>query len=100
MKAGLICLTDDLLWVWAAMDYTYCRRDSVLLVDCRFEQPQLSLIETGSLVKVVEFRYFGGLSVTEKAEVLKISSDTVTRDWNQAKAWLHRVLNSTLEHES
>ena len=90
MKAGLICLTDDLLWVCAAMYYTYCRRDRVLLVDRRFEQPQLSLIETGSLVKVVELRYFGGLSVTETAEVLKISSDTGTRDWNQAKAWLHR----------
>ncbi|HWQ32272.1 MAG TPA: sigma-70 family RNA polymerase sigma factor [Blastocatellia bacterium] len=43
--------------------------------------------------QVVELRYFGGLSVTETAEVLQISTDTVTRDWNQAKAWLFRVLN-------
>ena len=42
---------------------------------------------------VVELRYFGGLSVTETADVLKVSADTVTRDWNQAKAWLHRELN-------
>ncbi len=42
---------------------------------------------------VVELRYFGGLSVTETAEVLKISTDTVTRDWNQAKAWLYREMS-------
>jgi RNA polymerase sigma-70 factor, ECF subfamily len=42
--------------------------------------------------RVVELRYFGGLSVTEAAEVLKVSTDTVTRDWNQAKAWLYRAL--------
>jgi RNA polymerase sigma factor (TIGR02999 family) len=46
---------------------------------------------------VVELRYFGGLSVTETAEVLKVSSDTVTRDWNHAKAWLHRELNCRLD---
>src|ERR1041384_4980765 len=47
--------------------------------------------------RVVELRYFGGLSVTETAEVLKVSSDTVTRDWNYAKAWLHREINCSLE---
>lgn len=47
--------------------------------------------------RVVELRYFGGLSVMETAEVLKVSSDTVTRDWNHAKAWLHRELNGSLE---
>lgn len=47
--------------------------------------------------QVVELRYFGGLSVTETAEVLKVSSDTVTRDWNQARAWLHRQLKCSLD---
>lgn len=47
--------------------------------------------------QVIELRYFGGLSVTETADVLKISSDTVTRDWNHAKAWLHRELKCSLE---
>lgn len=47
--------------------------------------------------QVVELRYFGGLSVTETADVLEISSDTVTRDWNHAKAWLNRELNRSLE---
>lgn len=38
--------------------------------------------------RVVEMRFFGGLSVEETAEALSISSDTVTRDWKVAKAWL------------
>jgi RNA polymerase sigma factor (TIGR02999 family) len=38
--------------------------------------------------KVVELRYFGGLSVEETAAVLKVSVETVTRDWRLAKAWL------------
>jgi RNA polymerase sigma factor (TIGR02999 family) len=42
--------------------------------------------------RVVELRYFGGLSVEETAEVLKVSSDTVTRDWRFAKAWLKREM--------
>ena len=43
--------------------------------------------------KVVELRFFGGLSVQETAEVLRISSDTVLRDWQFAKLWLLRELN-------
>ena len=43
-------------------------------------------------VQVVEMRFFGGLSVEETAEVLKVSSVTVMRDWNTAKAWLYREL--------
>lgn len=43
--------------------------------------------------RVVELRYFGGLSVEETAEVLKISPETVTRDWKRAKAWLYSELN-------
>jgi RNA polymerase sigma factor (TIGR02999 family) len=42
--------------------------------------------------QVVEFRYFGGLSVEETAEVLGISPVTVMRDWNTAKAWLLRAI--------
>jgi RNA polymerase sigma-70 factor (ECF subfamily) len=40
--------------------------------------------------RVVELRYFGGLSLEETAEVLKISLMTVRRDWRAAKAWLYR----------
>jgi RNA polymerase sigma-70 factor, ECF subfamily len=42
--------------------------------------------------KVVELRFFGGLSFEETAEVLKVSTDTVQRDWRLAKAWLYREL--------
>jgi RNA polymerase sigma-70 factor, ECF subfamily len=42
--------------------------------------------------QVVEMRFFGGLSVEETAEVLKVSAVTVMRDWNTAKAWLYREL--------
>ena len=44
--------------------------------------------------KIVELRYFGGLSVEETAEVLKISGVTVMREWSKAKAWLYRELNN------
>lgn len=42
--------------------------------------------------QVVELRFFGGLSVEETAEALKISPETVMRDWKMARAWLHREL--------
>ncbi len=42
--------------------------------------------------RVVELRYFGGLSVEEVAEVLGVSADTVTRDWRRAKAFLRREM--------
>jgi DNA-directed RNA polymerase specialized sigma24 family protein len=42
--------------------------------------------------QVVEMRFFGGLSVNEIAEVLKVSEQTVLRDWRLAKVWLLREL--------
>jgi RNA polymerase sigma factor (sigma-70 family) len=44
--------------------------------------------------KVVELRFFGGLTVDETAEVLQVSSITVMREWKSAKAWLYRELSS------
>ena len=38
--------------------------------------------------KVVELRFFGGLTAEETAEVLSVSTDTVLRDWKLARAWL------------
>lgn len=43
--------------------------------------------------RVVEMRFFGGLDVKETAEVLKVSPDTVMRDWKMAKVWLLRELS-------
>jgi RNA polymerase sigma factor (TIGR02999 family) len=45
--------------------------------------------------RVVELRYFGGLSVAETAAVLHVSPETVHRDWHVAKAWLRRQLSAT-----
>ena len=42
--------------------------------------------------KVVELRFFGGLSVEETADVLHVSNDTIKRDWRLAKLWLLREL--------
>lgn len=50
----------------------------------RIEHPRKS--------RIVELRYFGGLSVEETADVLGVSPFTVIRDWNLAKAWLHRAI--------
>jgi RNA polymerase sigma factor (sigma-70 family) len=43
--------------------------------------------------QIVELRFFGGLSVEETAEVLKISPRTVKREWSVSQAWLHRELS-------
>lgn len=42
--------------------------------------------------RIVELRYFGGLSIEETAEALGVSPVTVKRDWNAAKLWLHREI--------
>lgn len=47
--------------------------------------------------QVVELRFFGGLNNDEIAAVLKISANTVTRDWNLARAWLYHELSSAEE---
>jgi len=44
--------------------------------------------------RIVELRFFGGLSVDETAEVLKVAPVTVMREWNKAKAWLYRELSN------
>jgi RNA polymerase sigma factor (TIGR02999 family) len=46
----------------------------------------------GRQARVVELRYFGGLSEEETAEALEITARTVRRDWNFARVWLHREL--------
>jgi len=45
--------------------------------------------------QVVELRYFGGLNNEEIAGVLHVSENTVTRDWNMARAWLHQQLSES-----
>jgi RNA polymerase sigma factor (TIGR02999 family) len=50
--------------------------------------------------KVVELRFFGGLSLEETAETLKISVATVRRDWTMARAWLRRELSRRNSNDS
>lgn len=47
---------------------------------------------------VVELRFFGGLTVKETAEVLKLSPDTVMRDWSLARGWLLREMEQGQRH--
>jgi RNA polymerase sigma-70 factor (ECF subfamily) len=50
--------------------------------------------------QIVELRYFGGLTVDETSEFLKLSQRTVEREWNMAKAWLYRALSGEEPDES
>jgi len=45
--------------------------------------------------QIVEMKFFGGLTNEEVAEVLKVTSRTVEREWRKAKAWLHRAISKT-----
>jgi RNA polymerase sigma-70 factor (ECF subfamily) len=47
--------------------------------------------------RVVELRFFGGLTIAETASVLRVSPVTVTRDWDLARSWLARELRSTTD---
>ena len=49
--------------------------------------------------KIVELRFFGGLTVEQTADLLGISPKTVKRDWSVAKAWLHRELKASHDGE-
>jgi RNA polymerase sigma factor (TIGR02999 family) len=60
---------------------------------------RLSVIDA-RLARVVELRYFGGLSVEETAEVLKVAPITVIRQWNFARAWLLRELAGTTKNDA
>jgi len=53
---------------------------------------KLELLEERSC-KIVELRFFSGLSIEETANILNVSTATVKRDWNFAKAWLYREIN-------
>ena len=50
--------------------------------------------------RVIELRFFGGLSVEETASVLKVSPETVMRDWRLAKAWLQREMRGDGSHDA
>jgi RNA polymerase sigma-70 factor (ECF subfamily) len=70
---------------------TFSREQSEELVKLNEALKRLSAIDPRQ-GKIVELRFFGGLSVEETSEVLCISPKTVKRDWAVAKAWLHGEL--------
>jgi RNA polymerase sigma factor (TIGR02999 family) len=65
--------------------------DVVLLDDALRRLSQLSERQS----RIVELRFFGGLSIAETAQVLNISSATADRDWTVARAWLHREISGS-----
>ena len=66
--------------------------DSVNLIDLDRALEALAEVDARK-AKVVELRFFGGLSVEEAADVLHVSNDTIKRDWRLAKLWLLRELD-------
>jgi RNA polymerase sigma factor (TIGR02999 family) len=69
------------------------------LVDLDDALKQLSSMD-GRQGRVVELRFFGGLSIEETAEVLSISPATVERSWASARAWLYREMNRITNRDS
>ena len=69
------------------------RRDLVELDDAL---RALSVVDPRK-AQVIEMRYFGGLSVEETADALRVSPGTVMRDWRLAKVWLLRELGSAVK---
>jgi RNA polymerase sigma factor (TIGR02999 family) len=76
---------------------------SLTLVDLAAEAPDVDLIELDAALqrlaaqderkaRVVELRFFGGLSMDEIAHVLAVSKATVERDWSFARAWLYDAI--------
>jgi len=63
-----------------------------------------ALLELGQLdprkARIVELRFFGGLSVEETAQLVGVSPATALREWNKAKAWLYRELSAPKEDGS
>jgi RNA polymerase sigma factor (TIGR02999 family) len=73
------------------------RADELITIDALLQN--LTAIDARKS-RVFELRYFGGMSVDEAAEVLKVSPATVARDWRMAKAWLRRELTAGVQYES
>ena len=70
--------------------------EMVALDDALTELARLNLQQS----RIVELRFFGGLSIEETSQVLGISPATVKRDWSTAKAWLHHEMSGTAEHDA
>jgi len=74
----------------AALDVSYGRARELIALDDALNT--LAQVDPRK-AQIVELRFFGGLSVEETAEVIKVSPDTIMRDWKLAKAWLSTELS-------
>jgi RNA polymerase sigma factor (TIGR02999 family) len=82
-------LTDDMLSVEE-------RADTLILIDDALRR----LAELDERVsRVVECRFFGGLTEEETAQALGVTARTVRRDWTKARGWLHHALNGDARHD-
>ncbi|MGD1072934.1 MAG: sigma-70 family RNA polymerase sigma factor [Bryobacteraceae bacterium] len=81
----------QLLDVGKAVDIAQARARELVCLDDALNA--LSAVDPRK-ARIVELRFFGGLSVKETAEVVRVSPDTVLRDWKIARAWLFAELNS------
>ena len=81
---------EDALSIAAEMTNEAVKIDLIAL-DCALDR---LTAKDERLARIVELRYFSGLTVEETAEVLKISAMTVNRDWNIAKAWLYKEITN------
>ena len=70
--------------------------EDVVAIDVALNK--LQAIDPGQ-AEIVEFRFFGGLTVEETAEILSLSPRTVKREWALARAWLHRELTGACSRE-
>jgi RNA polymerase sigma factor (TIGR02999 family) len=75
---------DDINTIGPEPDADLVMLDDAMLALARFDARK---------ARVVELRFFGGLSVEETGEVLQVSAITVMRDWNTARAWLYREMS-------
>lgn len=76
---------DEAFTITAEKDADLVAVDEALTELAKFDQRK---------AQIVELKFFGGLSVDEMAEVLKIAPITVMREWQKAKAWLYLELNN------
>ncbi len=76
---------------------TVCSEPDPNLVDLDDALKSLAEVDARKS-KVVELKFFGGLSTDETAEVLRVSPETVVRDWRLAKVWLLREMSGGIEH--
>ena len=79
--------------LWAGAGFEPPAADALLALDAALQRLQQ---QSERQSRIVECRFFGGMSIEETAEALAVSAATVKRDWSMAQAWLHREMQREL----